>query len=253
MPHKLEDEKYIDLWLNSLLLQGTCKSKYLFADLEYYKGVFMRIFLWLMLLIPLLNADVKCTIQVLSVKEKASITPEFMAKVSAMQMEKTIKYIDGKYKVFIGDFKTKDEASSHLSAVREKVSQDAFVAMITQKTPLKADAKMQQMIVLAQAKLLQASKQETSVPQADKPVKTKEEKVNTVDILGPKDKIVINKKETKTVVAMKDEAKSEEIFSEETSQDLFCKPTKRALREAEISQALSFYRNSSYYGFNEGI
>ena len=244
MPHKLEDEKYIDLWLNSLLLQVTCKSKYLFADLEYYKGVFMRIFLWLILLIPLLNADVKCTIQVLSVKEKASITPEFMAKVNAMRMGQRVKYSDGEYKVLIGDFPTKAEASSHLSEVREKVSKDAFVAIITQKTQLKADAKMQQMMVLAQAKLLQASKQETSVPKADKPVKTKEDKVATVDIPGPKDKIVINKKETKTVVAMKDETKTEEVF---------CKPTKRALREAEISEALSFYRNSSYYGFNEGI
>ena len=107
---------------------------------------------------------------------------------------------------------------------------------------------MQQMMVLAQAKLLQASNQETSVPQADKPVKAKEEKVDSVDISGPKDKT-----ETKTIVAIKGEAKTKELFSKETTQSLFCKPTKKALREAEISQALSFYKNSSYYGFNEGI
>ncbi len=204
----------------------------------------MRIFLCLLLFIPLLNADMKCAIQVLNVKEKRSITPEFMAKVRAMQMKHTVKYIDGTYKVFLGDFQSKAEASSHLSQVRQKVSQDAFVTEVTQKTQLQADAKMQQMMVLAQAQLLQASKQGTPAGEADKPVEMKEEKVETVDISGPKEKVVIKKKETKTVIAMKDDAKTEEIF---------CKPTKRALREAEISQALSFYKNSSYYRFNQGL
>jgi len=204
----------------------------------------MRIFLCLMLLMPMLNADMKCAIQVLSVKEKRSITSEFMGKVSAMRMGQTVKYIDGEYKVFVGDFQSKEEASSHLPEVQEKVSKDAFVAMIMREPRLKAEAKMQQMMVLAQAKLLQASKQETPAHAPDKPVEVKKDKVDTVDIPGPQEKVVIKKKETKTVVAMKDEAKTEEIF---------CKPTKRALREAEISQALSFYRNSSYYGFNEGI
>jgi hypothetical protein len=197
-----------------------------------------------MLLIPMLNADMKCAIQVLSVKEKRSITPEFMGKVSAMRMGQTVKYIDGEYKVLVGDFQNKEEASSHLPEVREKVSRDAFVIMVTREPRLKAEAKMQQMMVLAQAKLLQASKTETSVREPEKPVETKEEKVDIVDVPGPKEKVIIKTKETKTVVAMKDETKTEEIF---------CKPTKRALREAEISQALSFYRNSSYYGFNEGI
>jgi hypothetical protein len=197
-----------------------------------------------MLLIPMLNADMKCAIQVLSVKEKRSITPEFMGKVSAMRMGQTVKYIDGEYKVLVGDFKNKEEASSHLPEVREKVSKDAFVIMVTREPRLKAEAKMQQMMVLAQAKLLQASKTETSVREPEQPVETKEEKVDIVDVPGPKEKVIIKTKETKTVVAMKDETKTEEIF---------CKPTKRALREAEISQALSFYRNSSYYGFNEGI
>ena len=204
----------------------------------------MRFFLCLMLFIPLLNADMKCAIQVLSVKEKRSITPEFMGKVSAMRMGQTVKYIDGEYKVLVGDFQNKEEASSHLPEVREKVSKDAFVIMVTREPRLKAEAKMQQMMVLAQAKLLQASKTETSVREPEKPVETKEEKVDIVDVPGPKEKVIIKTKETKTVVAMKDETKMEEIF---------CKPTKRALREAEISQALSFYRNSSYYGFNEGI
>ena len=223
---------------------STCKSKYFFADFKGHKGVSMRIFLWLVLFMVLANADVKYAIQVLSAKEKKAITAEFMAKVSAMRMGQRVKYIDGEYKVFMGDFQSKAEASSRLLEVQEKVSQDAFIAEVMQKSELKADAKMQQMMVLAQAKLLQASKQETTVSEADQPVVTKEEKVDTVDIAGPKEKVVIKKKETKTVMAMKEEAKTEEIF---------CKPTKRALREAEISEALSFYRNSSYYGFDQGI
>ena len=253
MPHKLEDEKYIDLWLNSLLLQAACKSKYFFADFKGHKGVFMRIFLWFFMLTILANADMKYVVQVLSVKDKKAITPEFMAKLSQVGMPHKIKYMNREYKVFIGEFQTDEEATSHLPKIQKKVSQDAFVTTIEVRTGLKAEAKMQQMMVLAQAKLLQASKTEVSAGDADKPVETKDDKVDTVDISGPKEKVIIQKKETKTVVAMKDKAKREEVFSKETTQSLFCKPTKKALREAEISEALSFYRNSSYYGFNEGI
>jgi hypothetical protein len=112
---------------------------------------------------------------------------------------------------------------------------------------------MQQMMVLAQAKLLRNSKEESPVSEPDKPAVMKEEKIETVDIPGPKEKANITNKETKSVVATQDEAKTEETFSEKTSQDVFCKPTKRALREAEISEALSFYKNSSYYRFNQGL
>jgi hypothetical protein len=33
------------------------------------------------------------------------------------------------------------------------------------------------------------------------------------------------------------------------AQEVFCQPTKKALREAEISAALSFYKSSSFYTF----
>jgi hypothetical protein len=252
MPHKLEDEKYIDLWLNSLLLQVTCKSKYFFADFKGYKGVFMRFFLYFTMLAVLLNADVAYVVQVLSVKDKNALTPEFMAKLKQVEIPHKVKYIDGEYKVFMGNFQTEKEAAFCLAEIQEKVSDDAFVTTVEMKTRLKAEAKMQQMMVLAQAKLLQASKEEAPIKTLDKPLKTEDGHADTIDVQGPQDKMVIRKVQAKTAVPMKDEGVPEEMFSEETSQSLFCKPTKKALREAEISEALSFYKNSSYYTFDQG-
>lgn len=252
MPHRLEEEKYIDLWLNSLLLQDTCKSKYFFADFNEHKGAFMRIFLWFFMLTVLANADAKYVVQVLSVKDKKAISPEFMAKLGQVEMPHKVKYIDGEYKVFIGDFQNEKEAASRLPEIQEKVSRDAFVTTEEIKRPLQAQAKMQQMMVLAQAKLLQASKQNEPVNTPEKPANKEEKQADIVDVSGPQDSGVIKKKGTVRVVSMTDEGKLEEIFSEETSQSLFCKPTKKALREAEISEALSFYKNSSYYTFDQG-
>ncbi len=203
----------------------------------------MRIFLWLLMLTLLANADMKYVVQVLSVKDKEAITPEFMAKLSQVEMPHKIKYMNREYKVFMGEFQTDQEAAFHLSEIQKKVSHDAFVTTIEVRTELKPEAKMQQMMVLAQAKLLQASKQEEAVSSSDKPLKMEDKKADIVDVAGPQDKVVIRKTQTKRIVPMKDEGKSEEIF---------CKPTKRALREAEISEALSFYKKSSYYRFDQG-
>lgn len=191
----------------------------------------------------LVNADMKYVVQVLSVKDKKAITPEFMAKLSQVEMPHKIKYMNREYKVFIGEFQTEEEAASHMPEIQKKVSHDAFVTAIEVRTELKAEAKMQQMMVLAQAKLLQASKQEEPEISPDKPLKTEDKKADTVDVPGPQEKLVITKTQTKKIVPMKDEGKTEEIF---------CKPTKKALREAEISEALSFYKNSSYYTFDQG-
>lgn len=212
----------------------------------------MRFFLWFIMLAVLSNADVKYAVQVLSMKDKDALTAEFMAKLSQFEMPHEVKHIDGDYKVLMGDFQTEKEAASHLLEIREKVSPDAFVTAVEIKTELKAEAKMQQMMVLAQAKLLQASKQKEPANRPDQALEIEDEKCNTVDVSGPQDKLAIRNTQTKKVVVIKEEKKEEETFSEETSQNLFCKPTKKALREAEISEALSFYTNSSYYTFDQG-
>jgi hypothetical protein len=65
-------------------------------------------------------------------------------------------------------------------------------------------------------------------------------------------------------IAVKEEATSLQLLSQEElpekaaqakeekgaiAQEVFCRPTKKALREADISAALSFYKNSSFYTF----
>lgn len=213
----------------------------------------MRFFLYFTMLAVLLNADVTYVVQVLSVKDKNALTPEFMSKLKQIEIPHKVKYIDGEYKVFMGDFKTEQEAASRLPEIQEIVNPDAFVTMVEMQTGLKAEAKMQQMMVLAQARLLQVSKQEEAVNRPEKPLKKEDVKTDTVDAPGPQDKLVIRKTQTTGVVRVKDEGKPEEtLSSEDTSQSLFCKPTKRALREAEISEALAFYKNSSYYTFDQG-
>ena len=55
-------------------------------------------------------------------------------------------------------------------------------------------------------------------------------------------------KNTKDTTEIKPEDdKKEDIKTEE----IFCKSSKKALRESEISDALAFYRNSSYYSFKK--
>lgn len=210
----------------------------------------MRYIFLLILFIPLLSADAKYVIQVLSVKDESAVTDAFIAKLDTLPVPYVKEYIDGEHKVFVGDFQTESEASSCLREFRSKLGKDAFVLAKEKASSLKPKAKMQQMMVLAQAKLLKTAKTPAFI--SDDTPKAEEKEVDAVDISGAQEKIIINKKETKTVMVMKDEGKAEEIFSEETSQSLFCKPTKKALREAEISEALSFYKNSSYYRFNQG-
>ena len=203
----------------------------------------MRIFLWIVLFAVLSNADTRYAVQVLSVKEKKALTPEFMEKLKQFDIPHTVKYANREYKVLLGEFPTEEEAASRLSEIREKVSPDAFVTSVEVRDRLKADAKMQQMMVLTQAKLLHASKQEEPEKAAETGKKPAEEKAQSVEIPGPQDKLVIRKTETKIVKPMKEEGKTEEIF---------CKPSKKALREAEISEALLFYKNSSFYRFDQG-
>ena len=70
----------------------------------------------------------------------------------------------------------------------------------------------------------------------------------------PEHKQVAVKEETKALQPLLQEELPEEVAlaKEEKgaiAQEVFCRPTKKALREADISAALSFYKNSSFYTF----
>ena len=195
-------------------------------------------FLSILMLTSALSAgELKYTIQVLSVKDARSITDAFMAKLEAISMRYTQKHIKGRYKVFLGEFKSYESAALSLASVRANVEKSAFITHMEDKYTLDPKQKMQQAMLLAQARTLKKmNKEDTHI--SEKELTT----VEPIKISGIQEKIVIEKKETKKIVAMQEDVKTEEIY---------CKPSKRALRESEISDALAFYKQSLYYTFTD--
>ena len=195
----------------------------------------MRIFLWLLMFASIVTASSeKYTIEVLSIENNASVSSEFMNKVHELGLPYVKKDMDGELKVYIGEYKSKAAAESALKDVQNKVSADAFVCE-SKAEPLTSQQKMQQAMLMAKARTLKKMDKD----------EIEETKLPTVEAVHSKDapeKIVITKKETKTVIGMQDDVKTEEMF---------CKTSKKALRESEISEAVAFYRNSSFYKFTK--
>lgn len=201
----------------------------------------MRNILLALMLAAVMSADeVKYAIQVLNIQDKEAVTEAFEKKARAVPMRYTQKHKSGRYKVFLGEFETHEEAVANLTFVRERVSEDAFVVRMEDEFAFALDPQqqMQQAIVMAQAKSLQKIEKETETPLIAKEA----EDAIPVAVPEPEKKIVIVKQEKQSAPAVKKEAKSEEIY---------CKPSKKALRESEISDAIAFYTNSSYYKFTE--
>lgn len=194
------------------------------------------------MLTSLLSAEeVKYSIQVLSVKDKRSITDLFMSKLKSVNMSHMQKYIDGQYKVLIGNFDTYKAASSRLPLVREKVNTEAFVRPMHDEYLLDPKQNMQKAMLMAQARTLKKMKDEERVTKEEmlalEPIK--------VSVLQEKPLV----KETVRKSKEEDDTKREGKSSENSSQSLVCKKSKKALRESEISEALSFYKKSVYYKF----
>ena len=198
----------------------------------------MRIFLWILILTSIVSAaPKKYSIQVLSVDDKTSITQAFMDKVNATGMSYTQKSVDGEYRVYMGEFPNEEAAASALNEVRTKIAEDAFICESEGAVALSPQQKMQQAMLMAQARTLK--KMKTAEPKVEE--KTLET-VEPIKVDIPVKKIEITRKDTKRVEPMNEDVKTEEMF---------CKTSKKALRESEISEALAFYRNSSYYKFRK--
>jgi hypothetical protein len=204
----------------------------------------MRFLLGWLLVSVMVLAQERFTLQVISVEQKRSITPAFMKKVKALNLPYEGQQREKSYVLCVGDFSTELEANDALIKVRQELTSDAFIVrfngMQTKKAPLSPDAQMQQAMLMAKARTLQKvdkEKVDAKAMESVEPVKVKQE-----EPLPPKEKVVITKQESKTVVGMQEDVKTEEIY---------CKPTKKALRESEISDAIAFYQNSKYYSFNE--
>lgn len=194
----------------------------------------MKYFVFILAFSLSLLAQEKYTIEVLSMEHNASISPEFMTKVHKHGLPYVKKDVDGELKVYIGEYKSKEAAESALKEIQSKISKDAFVCE-SKAQPLTSQQKMQQAMLMAKARTLKKMK-------TDEVQETKLESIEAVHSKEAPAKIVITAKDTKAVIGMQEDVKTEEMF---------CKSSKKALRESEISDALAFYRNSSYYSFKK--
>lgn len=197
----------------------------------------MRVLLIICIFSVLSYAQERFCIEALSVDKTADISKDFIRKLSSMSLPYEYKEIEGKYKVFIGDFSTRQEAEQVLPKIHDKLNKDAFIKAfhLEDKTePLSSQAKMQQAALMAKAKMITklADKKEET-PSIEK------QKIVLIDIAGPQEKKPVK---VKPKLVKKQKVK--------VSQNVVCKPNKKALRETEISAALEFYKNSSFYKFN---
>ncbi len=113
----------------------------------------MRIFL-LMIISLSLMAEIRFSIEVLSVKDKHEISDAFMEKVNETELPFTSYYSKGNYRVLLGDFESMEEAKKILPDVQTKVSKKAFITREIDVTEIDPQQKMVQAMVLAQAKVL---------------------------------------------------------------------------------------------------
>jgi len=195
-------------------------------------GELMKVFFILLLINILVVAQETYSIQVISVKEKVAVTDEFMQKISDMGTPFCEESLDNEYRIYVGEFLTKEDATSALSEVRSEISKDAFVCEQAKTSMQTPEQKMQQAMVMAKARSLESMSK----------VKVEEKVLDTVEPI----KVVILQKE---VEVMEEESKPEIIVKEE--KEKYCKTSKSDLRESQIAEAISFYKNSSYYTFSK--
>ena len=181
-----------------------------------YKGMSMRIFLVLFLLSLQLMAVESFSIEVLRVEQQRDINDSFMDKVNATDLPFTTHEIEGKFRVLVGEFSSIDEAKKELEMVKNMVSKDAFITTGMAVVELEPEQKMIKAAIMAQSKALK-----------------KEDEEKSVEVKGP----------------LESPVKVQENKKEDVVSKVYCKNSKKALREYEVSEALDFYKHSSFYSF----
>jgi len=194
----------------------------------------MKYILIIMAFSLILVGSDKFSIQVISVKKKTSLTDAFMQKVRVTGLSYVEEEREGVHYVYLGQFNSRAEAKVSLVEVREKVSKDAFICE-RELTPTQPKLKMQQAMLMAQARTLKKMQKAEA-----KPKEVELKTVEPIKIELPTEKMVITRESTKTIVPMNEDVKTEEIY---------CTDTKQALRETQIASAIAFYEGSSYYTF----
>lgn len=239
----------------------------------------MRNFLLFLVLATTLVANDNYAIQVLSAKDKNSITSGFMAKVNAVSMpSRGVKGKDGYYKVYYGGIKTYMSAAVVLPYIRDNVSGDAFilkekdvstsvhkrqVLASAKKKPMptkvkipakmKIHAKMQKRAIRpvfkgipANAKSKMTAKQ-VEVAEAKSKIRSKKSemakaKIEAIEILGP----VATASPVATPMAAV--IQEERPSCEETQ---LYRSNRKSKRVLEIAEAIAFYDSSPHYKFNK--
>lgn len=246
----------------------------------------MRNFLLFLVLATTLVANDKYAIQVLSVKNKASISEDFLGRVNKVSMpSRGMKGQNGYYKVYYGGIKTYKSAALILPYIQANVSADAFI--LKEKEVALSAHKEQTMylaakkpkiekveIVGSQSKIakakenwrLQKLKIKTAKSDVAQTVKSKRENTK-VGVQAVKTKSVTNKVNVRAVkpqmqvkpprmlaveiTGPQDRlAQANENMANEMNLAL-CKQVKKSRRIQEISEAVAFYASSSYHTFNK--
>jgi len=183
----------------------------------------MRSFLWMIMLTSLLSAESeKYAIQVISAQYQGSITEALLKKVQAMSMPYIQKRINKQHKVFLGDFPTYSQAASNLERVRDKVERTAFVRRMNHEMKTRMKEKTHNNKPLTQTR--------TSKEMIEK---------------GPE----LVSKRMESIEPVK--VPQNQMSSKSSPESSVCKASKKVLRESEISDALAFYRESSFYQFSK--
>ena len=198
----------------------------------------MKYFLIIIGFSIVLSANDMFCIQVISVKKEASITHDFMHKIWATDLPYWKESTDGIEQIFVGKFHTEHEAATALANVRMSVSKDAFLVKRKSTMQMEPKLKRQEVMAMAQARTLKKMAKDKPMVKALKSIEPIE-----VEEIVLQPNMVIERTDTKVIIAMEDEPETQEIF---------CKETKQELRESEIQKAIAFYRGSSYYTFNQG-
>jgi len=178
----------------------------------------MRIFLSILMMGLSLMAVDKFSIEVLSVEDKSEISDTFMEKINELDLPFTTHHTEGNYRVLLGDFVSVEEAKKVLPRVKEQINEKAFITTGMAVVAINPKEKMIKAMIMAQARALKVSKDET------------------MEVKGPQEEMRSEERET--------------VVVKEEQEEVFCTSTKKALREAQIAKAIAFYKNSSYYSFS---
>ncbi|MEA3373163.1 MAG: SPOR domain-containing protein [Campylobacterota bacterium] len=166
-------------------------------------------------------------IQVLNVKERA---PEsFMQKVVRSGQNYKVLETSSDHKIWIGSYASRADAEKALNLVRCRIASDAFIVQEAAKAPT-----------------VEQVPEELAVSAGRKPAVSGSKDADTAS----KKAVIAAKKPAVTGrESVQEESRRTEKVETAKTEQCICICDKKALRKAEIGNAMSFYKNSPDYHF----